>query len=257
MNKFLLAFKNSKEYFATVLLILYAIGYLNLKIYYSGFNIQIESYMTISEYLFAAISYFINIVVGFFAIEFLYLTMSHLLSFYFYIFYINLKKRKINIRLAFRLAAKFFESKYAIYSLIFNFILVISITILDSKLFYKFSNSILNIVLFLILYFTIKLTLVSIKFKKSDSYILLLYSLILIIYGILISGFTNKLGIVKDGYFGKKFDIEFVIDNLSYSTIDNNYRYIGETSQYLFIYDFKCKNTLVFLKENIKDYKIK
>jgi|GEM_PF-2478501 len=94
-----------------------------------------------------------------------------------------------------------------------------------------------------------------IVYKEAVNILLLMLVLIITIF----SAFTMSNDVVeKERDFYAK-SIKFKVDGKNYSTMKNDtdrYNFIGETSNYIFLYDLKYKGSLIFQKSSLKGVEI-
>jgi hypothetical protein len=234
--------------FFTVLLIYF--GYCNLDFYYSWFGIAIYGYATNAELIlnFLPMSPYIIIFVLFVGIEMVIL---------------NEHEHKKQNRVALVENEKVNSKKRFIGSFGFIFILLSIVAILSAALIYFFHRKLYDFKfeIFTLLFCTY--VYVAIKtagpltrlandkdFRKTHALGILTFFWLLGVLAI-----ENRLSVdkLKDGK--PKYSVEFLNENVQITT-DSLNMYVGETQNYLFLYNLKDKQTSIYRKDNIKNYKI-
>lgn len=253
MNKYLEIFKSN---LTIITLIFYVLGYAYLNMYYFQFDISIVNYINLQDIIFTTINSLVVLFLAYLFVEFgLYIIGILILNTSFHLFIKRkfLKKLGNNIRV--HKYINFRNEKYnSEYLQVTSLTLLILITIL---LLY-FSNEKTFIISLFFPFFIIKLYQIIPK-ENGD---------ILIQINQFFLGLLTFIFILCFAYWGyydgttaKKSEnvlqIEFKEENITFNTKSDSLNYIGETNEYLFIYNNKNRETLIFSKSGINSIKIK
>lgn len=245
-----------KRHFSIISLIFYIFGYVYLNRYYEQYNISIEKYTDLLDILFTTINYlFILLLVYIFVEVIIYILAFIYLSLIFRLFI----RRKIRKKLGTenRIGKyidfeynKYIKAKIKLTSLIFLIISTILLlrnndeTLIILSLFFPF----------LILKIFQVLPSNKSEFKTKAYQVLLFVFILILIICFAIWGYKDA-NLNKDANQSSK--IEFKEKEIFYTTESDSLNYIGETNKYIFLYNKKTRNTLIFNKESISQLKIK
>lgn len=253
MNKYLEIFKSN---LTLVTLIFYVLGYAYLGMYYFQFDISIVNYINLQDIIFTTINSLVVLILAYLFVEFgLYLIGILILNTIFHFF--------IERKLLKRLGNNARVQKYIKYRNDKHY----------SDNIKGFTLSLLMLITFLLLYFSDEKTFIFSLFFPF--FTIKLYQIIPKEKGEIQSQLNQFfLGLLtftfilcfaywgyKDGTALKNSDngqqIEFKEQSISYSTKSDSLNFIGETNGYLFIYNNKNRQTLIFNKSGISSLKIK
>lgn len=253
MQKYL---DNYKSNIPIILLVFYSLGYIYLDRYYSRFNISIENYINLSDIIFVTIRTLVSLSLIYLIIEFCLIIVSMTILRIVY-------SKDLNYKIRGRIKDKQIYKRY--HSIVIN------------KLIHKNTNGvsffIFMIIPFMLVYFidesiaifTIFFPFLIIKIYQIIHYeddeeknrmiqisLSFLYVILIICFAIWghIDGNLNKTS--KNSSI-----VEFSENQKSYNTNLDSLNYIGETSSYLFLYDRNNRNSLIFNKQNISNFRIK
>jgi hypothetical protein len=236
-----------------ILLGLYALSFVNYYIYYNSFEISIFNYIGLYDLIFFSLEYIFKIVLVIFIWEVLfYIVFSCLFDLYtLYIILIHKKKYKLYFfsnrskkkRLKNVIFNKYFNDNIVVNKVLFILILMAVIV---------FSPYKLTTIPALCIYFIY-------IFHKSDEvklydFTITAISFIIIVFTLITTLFSSySKRFEKDDYCISFYENSKLITTDKTST----YNYLGESSTYIFLYDFKNKESKIYFKENISELKIK
>jgi hypothetical protein len=245
INKFLLIF------------IFYSIGFIYVVTYYKQFSIDILNYLTINDLLFFSIEISIFFLKIFLSSFLLILILFKIISFFFRRKNLKVFKRinnLLNVILSIiSLYIVFTIEKlnyYPIFPLVVFNTLLFRFLIDDKYLISIFQN---EIKLDENKEYTSRINLLfnKITFKKK----VIIYFFIIIFSTISISVINSNY--VKNGNNLNEVKISFIHNNKSFSTYNNQkYFYIGETYEFLFLYNTDNKRSQIFYKNQLIDFNI-
>lgn len=241
-----------KKYLPVILLIFYALGYVNLSNYYSAFNVPIEYYINLTDMLMYAIGRLVSITGTFIVTELILIIPTYFIIKKCQDYEINKLLKKSNKETKVNNRFKRIHSRNipeGSYSALSAFILLIALGILIHKAYEPWVN---YIIIFIFLKFSIILTN---KIKETTFY--LFRSAIVIIPTIFVFWITGIDEANKVVNSNNTKNISFESNDLLYTTTDKSHIFIGETSGYIFLYNPKHKETEIFQKTNISELKIK
>lgn len=218
--------KENMQLFPLLIIGFYSIGFIRLKGYYQAFGIQIENYVSINDLVFQSIYIFLLIVV------------------FLFIFFVVI------------MIFKYLTRNFQFNNLVIWFMLSLQTTLLiiyfiSSFIDFEGSQFLIYAMMVLFIYM--------IYYEKDYDRFLNFYSLkpfvinILIILFFIIGVFGHGL---RDGLKNKDFkkegNISFVYEGDLYSTLHPSLNLIGETSEYIFLFQTVSNRSLVFRKDDIK-----
>lgn len=234
---------------------MYGFGYIYQKIFYSHFGIEIEYYTSFSDLLFFTVNFIVFIGFLLFLTEIILIILTHYPLLFFFKYFYKSQRKKYNSDEEFykKEVEKRAEDNYTGLSLVvLSFIFIWSI-LFTKEFVYPFS------IYFCL--FIIKLHKLVKKWNPEDDKIDIGISLaevstsmFFFFFLIILIFFAFKdAKDLKETKSNKK--VEFYDNEKQYSTLlQSNLVYIGETSNYLFLYDKKLKTSSVFNKNNIKNF---
>lgn len=259
--------KSLKEYWSFILIAIYSIGYTYKYCYYIIFDINIFKYTSGADLLYTSLQYVILV-----AILCSFLQILSTIIIYTIVAICGVFSIKNAIRIRDDTKDKKKYSNYKIWSMI---------SMLNRQhfsLYYFLMSFIFGIVLtILLIVFQINYTIIisfqiaqliyfswhSNKFieeegsTKINSIVkflispILAYIFLIILVGLL--GFSNAVN--KQFTSNKTTTIQFDYVNKEYKT-DKTLNFIGETDNYIFLYDYMGESALIFQKSKIENYKI-
>lgn len=253
MNKYIELFKSN---FSIITLICYVFGYTYLGLFYYQFDISIFLYISFSDILFTTINYLVFLLLIYVITEFLLYFLGIIIISTYFSFFISQKiykklgksdrvKRFIEYR-----GDKYYSDN--IVATTFTLFMLFSLAVI-----YLINEKIL-ILSFIFPFILIK-TYQLIPKEKGEQQIKLNQFISIIFILILISCFAywgyseaNNIKVAKSTR-----ELEFKEDNLLFSTKTDSLNFIGETNTYIFLYNKKNRETLIFNKSGISKLKVK
>lgn len=219
--------KENMQLFPLLAIAFYSVGFIRLKGYYQAFGIQIENYVSINDLVFQSIYIFLLIVV------FLFVFLVVITIF------------------------KYLTRNFPSNNLVIWFMLFLQMTLLIVYFISSFID--LEGSQFLI-YAMMVLFIYMIYYEKDYNGFLNFYSLKPFVINILIILFFT-IGVfghgLRDGLKNKNNkkdgNISFVYEGDLYSTLHPSLHLIGETSEYIFLFNKVSNRSLVFRKEGINN----
>lgn len=232
-----------------IISILYCIGYCYQKSYYYQFDIDIEYYVSLSDLLFYTVD-FITIVFTFSIILEGIIATIIIASFFNRVrtAYKN-KKSKKNI---FKTTEYVLSKKYNTYSLILVVALLITSTYTFSNYKYLFS-SLLTLFIFKLFISYKKNIHLDARTRLINSTFIISLSSLFAINIFLGSKQASKLKQNYDSIDIKQVEIK---DEQNFYSSEQDVNYIGETTNYIFLYEIYTKKSIVINKGNVKSFKI-
>lgn len=253
MNKYLEIFKSN---LTIVTLIFYVLGYTYLYMYYHQFDISIVNYINLQDIIFTTINSLVVLILAYLFVEFgLYIIGILILNAIFHLFIKGNFLKRLGNNPRVQKYIKFRNDKHY------------SNNIKGTTLF------LLILITFLLLYFSNEKTLIFSLFLPF--FIIKLYQIIPKEKGEmqiqLNQFFLGSLTFIfilcfaywgyKDGTTTKNNDsgqqIEFREQDIAYNTKSDSLNFIGESNGYLFLYNNKNRESLIFSKSGISSLKIK
>lgn len=241
-----------KDNLTLIIIGIYSISFINYYLFYSSFNINIFSYLSIDDLLFFTLEHFFKVFTVSLLVEcILFLIFTWLFGIWQNyvilkrkgLLYINsTKPNRERLRDVFD---KKFSSSYRDFRIGIAFILCFVIVFIPNKLI---------LIPALTIYFFYSLGMY-VENEKFTSVILIFAVSIVFIFTII-----GTLYNIHSKRFKKDdFEISFYDNNKLISTEKKlmTYNYLGETSTHIFIYDLKNKCSRIIFKESINDYTIK
>lgn len=243
-----------KKNLALILIGIYTVSFVNYYIYYNSFNISIFNYVGINDLLFFTLVYFFKIFLIFISIEFiLFVFFTLIFGVYEKIVIFFIKKKgllyinstKSNKERILNVFSKKFDNAFRTFR-----ISIIFLSIFFALPFFPYK---LLIIPSFTVYLFYSIDRVA-KEKMGNFYIL--FSIGLITFFLVLSTLFDSY----DKRFEKDdFTISFFENSKFISTQKgkSNYNFLGETSNNIFIFDIKKKESKIYLKENLNDVSIK
>lgn len=240
--------------FPLLLLVVYSVGYLYLKFYYSGLGIFFEYYISLSDILFFSL----NRLIIFGIIYIIFRTVIKLMFF----IYANSIIRKMNVDVRnIKLSRRaFFIYKRKIYNEFRRYLIALLVlsssfyiiygAIMEGSKEYSIMLRIFIVVFVLVGQYWIFLE----KNEDGKKFDFVLLKLGVVVMVISISSIF--LGILDSNLIDKRSDnlsLKFDYNGNVYSTIGQEHFYIGETSEYIFLYEKINKKSLAFRKADLKN----
>jgi len=253
MKNFLNIFK---ENFPLILLMFYIFGYTYLITYYNQFDISIVKYIDLLDLLFTSINYLVFILVVYIFVEaaiyfFAYFSLALIFN--------QIVTKRIHKRLGYSSKVEqYIESTHNKYIIRNIKILSLVFFVLATFICLRVIDETLIILSLFFPFLTLKIfQVIPRKNKKQKTKA---YQLLLSVFFIILVLCFAAWGYI-DGGLNKKTKqssiIEFKEEGLLYSTKTDSLNFIGETNQFLFLYNKRERYTLVFNKQNIYNMKIK
>jgi len=244
-----------KTYLPIFLLLLYILGYVNLSYYYSVFNVSIEYYINLTDILMYVAGRLVSILLTFILFELIVslptiyiiekrrnnVIKNKLLE--------SKKSKEVNSRYKNIYSRDKFDGSYSLLSMVILFLIFIVVFVI-LKIVASWS-----VYLIAIIFFKLYLALSDKKNKDNQVFEIFKYSIIIIpLISIFLGlGFLESKEILE----GKNSkEITFLENNKNFSTKSDSLLFIGETSEYLFLYYPRDKETKIFSKSTITDFKI-
>ncbi|WP_339706257.1 hypothetical protein [Algoriphagus aquimarinus] len=240
-----------KNYLPALTLLATALGYIYLKFFYSQFDIEIEYYTNITDIILFVIAKFIDLSLAFIIIEILtvYPTLfiiescraSHIKS--------KLKQRNFSKEVVLRIKKisqiKKSDGLYSIISLILILILSAALTMILS-----FPQRIfIYVIPILGLKFFLMIPKKAIKEQKEIILIVIPVIVLTLAISFFIRAVVESGDIVNNQNYKALY---FNSKGTNYDTRTDSLNFIGETSNYLFIYNSKNKESYTFNKSSIE-----
>ncbi|MDR6845590.1 hypothetical protein [Flavobacterium granuli] len=253
MHKYLEIFKSN---LTVITLIFYVLGYTYLAMYYFQFDISIVNYINLQDILFTAINSLVVLILTYLFVEFgLYIIGIFILNTIFQIFIKRKFLKKLGNNPRVQKYLKFRNEKY--YSANIEGTTLFLLVLITFLLLYFSDEKALIFSLF-IPFFIIKLYRITPKEKGEMQIQLNQFFLGLLTFTFILcfaywgykDGTTTKNS--KNGQ-----QIEFREQGIAYNTKSDSLNFIGETNEYLFLYNNKNRETLIFSKSGINCLKIK
>ncbi|KAF2334841.1 hypothetical protein [Flavobacterium daemonense] len=248
---------NYKEYLPIIALIMYGFGYIYQKIFYSHFGIEIEYYTSFSDLLFFTVNFIVFIGFLLLLTEIILMILTHYPLLFFFKHFYKSQRKKYNSDEEFykKEVEERVEENYTGSSLIILTFILIWAIFFAKEFVYPFS---IYFCLFIIKFHKLvkkwnpeddKIDIGISLAEVFTSMFFFFFLLILIFFA-----FKDAKDL-KENKSNKK--IEFCDNEKQYSTLlQSNLIYIGETSNYLFLYDKQLKTSSVFNKNNIGNFTI-
>lgn len=250
-----------KAFFPLVIVSIYTIGYSYLSLFYGSFGIQFEYYTSLLDIVFFTIKHLLFIVFLYWAVD------AWLYGLYILYSKIFLEKRILSLnkfrsseRLKRYLALKRKKYKFEFEDkLLFIFVLFLLLQLITSALDYTFLGYPTMGELFPVIvgrYFY--LGILRAKYRKKKNYdtpvelevfFSYIFFTIICVFSSSIQGSVDAKRIIKGDISGKNLSI--TIENESLDTKDDDFTYIGESSDYLFLFDYKSKKSMVINKSKV------
>ena len=248
-----------KANFPIVTLLFYVFGFTYLSTYYFQFDISIVNYINLLDILFTTINYLVVLFLIYCFVEIgLYIFSYIILS----LIFSGIIKRKIYRKFTHRPNVR--VERYIEYSS--DKYLTHNIKGLNFFLFVASIFLLLYLVDETLLVFSIAIPFLVIKIfqiipkdddKQFKEKVYQFLSILLFFVFLICFSYWGYI----DGKFAKEKKrnvfVEFKEDGILYNTSSEHLNYMGETNQYIFLYNREERNTLVFTKSNIAGYKIK
>lgn len=231
---------------------LYSLGYAYMKSFYVGVGVNFEYYVSLTDILFFTIDYLIKLVVYWGIFEIYFILFFIFFKEFFLLDIIFLKKQKIN---SLSFLRRFFEfNKLKYYSLVKEvcIMLLALVTMFGYMVVIKKENSFFREIVFFsplaasyFFYYYFRE-----KMKKNLLVILMLFGFY---FGGIFSMFAIGINDSKVlSSIKNTVRIEFAYNGENYSTFDSNkFVLIGDTSNYIFLFDKDSEETIAFRKDNI------
>lgn len=241
------------------LFILYALAYCYLKGFYNQFDIDIDFYITLTDLLFYAIK---TLLVGG-SIYSLLIVINNSLSVFLGMIYLRKVAKKINKSKALndKVLERFYRIKLerVLYSFSPPMYLIFGIIIfwITKSIAYSFSFTTFSVFSFYYSRFPVvsksEYRLEIGKLRDRDYVFLFLLSVVFLLS--YYQGMQNAYRVKNNiNYFTKPVVCEFSNGNDFYSTdVNGELYYVGETTDYIFIYNCCTSKTLTFNKGNIEN----
>lgn len=253
MNKYIELLKSN---FTLITLIFYVLGYAYLGTYYFQFDILIVNYLNLLDIFFTTVNWFLVLLFVYVLIQFgLYFIGLIMLEL---IFNLTFEKKILNRLKKNSRVERYIEYRKNKYHSdnskgITFFLLIITMFIVV-----YFENGTPYIITLFAPFFVIKLYHIipkelKIQQTRKNHFFLVMLTFVLticFIYWGAVDG-TNS----KESLGGKQ--LQFREANVLYNTKSDSLNYIGETSSYIFLYQTKNRETLIFNKSEITNFKTK
>lgn len=241
-----------KVNFNVLLISIYVISYTNYFIYYGSFNIDIISYVSLTDLLFYPLKLALGIFFTIILTEIILYNAFIFISIMIWSPYITIKfrfnrylRRKKELRTRLK---KNYYYKYNVHES-------------DFKVFFAF----IGFFACIFLKFDIKIILLPslmvyiallASFREKEYYTVTFIAIIVLLSTMFT---TSILGVYKKRYVKDDFSISFIENNTSISTEkeSSSINYLGQTSNYIFLYDIENGTSLIYSKSNISNIRIK
>jgi|JI6StandDraft_1071083.scaffolds.fasta_scaffold102035_2 hypothetical protein len=249
MNKYVTKILSLKELIPIILLLIYIMGFARLNLYYKEFGINIEYYIGLNDIIFHTLSFTVKIISVFMINSLIILIFSYLLTkLYYFLLFKIIKKRKISNKIL----EKFLDIKT-------NKILLLTVSIIYIVLIILFMYCIKyekNTSFFYVYFYLNSIILFNINNIKNNTFdnryrsSTITYIILFLISFSTASSYKHKEILSKS----INSNIEFELKN---SNINNkDFNFIGETSEYLFLFHRKEGKSYIFNKSQIEIIKI-
>ncbi|MFC6269496.1 hypothetical protein [Frigoriflavimonas asaccharolytica] len=250
-----------KEYWTFLLIAIYSIAYFYNYVYYTSFGVNIFQYVTISDLMFFSVEQIILLTGLIFIFE---VIGTFLVSMFFELFIYkkiqsNLKIKAINRNQLFSKvhADKVFKRYRK--SKMFGFFLYFSVFLVFPVILCKYFNiPLLTLGLLAssaFIYLIIRLFLFTKNKGKDSENIKLLAFFIIYISTIYFTSFQAFVSSDEVKFLSEtKNNLSFNYQNKLYE-VDDNLRFVGESTTYIFLYDKKGESTLIFPKLKVENLK--
>lgn len=253
MNKYLEIFKSN---LTIVTLIFYVLGYTYLGMYYFQFDISIVNYINLQDIIFTTINSLVVLILAYLFIEFgLYLIGILILNTIFHLFIESKFLKRLGNNARAQKYIKFKNEKHYSDNIKGT---TLSLLMLITFLLLYFSDEKTFIFSLFFPFFIIKLYQIIPKEKGEIQIQLNQFFLGLLTFTFILCfaywGYNDGTAI-KNSDNGQQ--IEFREQNIAYSTKSDSLNFIGETNGYIFLYNNKNRETLIFSKSGISSLKIK
>lgn len=242
--------KDFKDYIPVILVVFYCLGYSKMIGYYSVFDIDIEYYLSIDDFVFVAIKDMIKFLIGYLAIDMSTVVIYSAMQIIFYKF---LEKDSWKKAVS---EGKKQEFEEELGGLAFqNAFLLTFLALIIWILFFDWFN---EGFVYLGITAVFQMGRLSIGDSGSIKSRKMLYTIIFILS--FIGGFY-LWGKVEGENVPKKLrvwdrEVIFTYEGERFSSMEENQIFLGETSGYIFIYSPEKKSTKVISKENIEGLQI-
>lgn len=242
--------KDFKDYLPLILVVFYCLGYSKMIGYYSVFDIDIEYYLSLNDFIFVAIKDLINILTILFFID----IISIIVFIFFLIIYHRFIKKEPWKKAVREGKKQEFEENLGVRAFQLSFV-VTSITLMIWIAFFSWYK--VGFV-YLIMTALLQMSRSAIFDSKSTKTRKQVYSFVLIFT--LIGGFY-LWGQVEGRDASEKLrvwdrEVIFTLEGEKFSSLAENQIFLGETTGYIFIYDPEKKSTRVISKENIQGFTV-
>lgn len=252
MNEFKKVAIFTKEHIALIGILLNTIGFLNYYLYYKSFDIEIFTYIGLTDILFYTLEYILKIILIILIYEFLVMVIfTFLCEIFKYmkilyrrktIFYFSRKKKdKERIQ-------DIFYKNYNDNLTSFKFLMLLAGIFVLAAFPFKMTT--------IPAYFFYMIYLIEISAKERMYKI----SVSLLVFILFFSTSFNTLIIsYNKRFFKDNTEVSFVENGEKISTNGHMYcyNYLGETSAYIFLYDIDTKTARIASKNNISDIQVK
>lgn len=239
-----------KSNFNVLLIVVYIISYANYYIYYGNFNIDIVSYISLTDLLFYPLKLALGI---FFAIIIIDLVLSFAFTFTSIFVWrpymtLILKTKRFSMRSE--------ESRRRLRKIRHNYT-----NENDFKEFLAFIGSIacmfLKFDIVIILFPSLIVYMALLLGHDEKGYHVTTTMAIIVLLGTML--ITSVYGVYDKRYLKDDYSISFIENNTRISTDEESstINYLGQSSDYIFLYDIEKKTSLIYSKSNISDIRIK
>lgn len=251
VNKFSLKFSEIKDYLPIALLVLYFFGYIYLKLYYLSFGINFEYYISLTDIVFFSVEKILlfSLSLGLFE-----LFNSILFRVFFldliYFWYLKLNKKILE----FEILRNIVKNKMKLrkhWEYAFYMFSALTLNLLDFFLFDKNDFETSFVLAFNTAFFFKMVFLLHLSTSKGRRFgingfaifLIVLFAVSMVDYAI------RDSKSLKAGEITKFAGFEVGMEQIE--TGNSDFSLIGETSNYIFIYDHKNKISLIFNKSTI------
>lgn len=242
--------KDFKDYLPLILVVFYCLGYSKMIGYYSVFDIDIEYYLNINDFIFVAIKDMIKFLIAYLAIDMSTIVICSAIQ----INYFKFLKKDSWKKAVIEGKKQEFEEKLGSIAVQKSFLLTLFFLITWIIFFSWFNEG------FVYLGMTVVFQMA--RAAMSDSRLIKIRKLIYVSIFILsfIGGFY-LWGKVEGENISKKLrvwerEVIFTYEGEKFSSMADNQIFLGETTGYIFIYSPEKKSTRVISKENIEGFQI-
>lgn len=247
MKNYLKGFTN---YIPLILLVFYCLGYFKMIGYYSVYDIDIEYYLNINDFIFVAVKGVIKLLFIYLAIEFLTIVI---ISFLQIIYYRFISQETWNVAVIKGEKQKFEENlgRRAVQEAVF----ITFITLIIWMFFfnwYKAGFVYLGMTAVFQMARVVFMDSKSLKFRKLMYGLIFIFSLL---GGFYLWGKIEGIDIQnKLRSWGK--EVKFQYEDKEFSSLSEYQILLGETTGYIFIYDLEKKSSSVISKESVQGLQI-